>query len=334
MKKTLITLLTTLSFIPLSGIGYGNYGKNCWCNDGTQIYVDALYFRPDGEELNFLYTRTESAVGGDTVISNENHTIDPDWSPGVRVGMETGFGCPDLNIFATWTWYETNGNKRVDLALGDDDSLIVQSDFLTTEDVMSTAQVTADFYFMFNRLDLGISKPCCICENVNFKPFGAFTYLHVNQNLAIDALFENATQESHNKIEFCGYGATIGSELDWNFACNLSLYGLSSVTGVWGEYSTEQNFISSDVGVTEETRSRMQFGEWRGRLLTRLQLGLKACTTLCGCYNVYGVVGWEYLHMFNQTDWMVKVSHEIDNVNKPAADLALQGLFVKFAFTF
>ncbi|MEX2305330.1 MAG: hypothetical protein WD595_03985, partial [Waddliaceae bacterium] len=181
MKKTLITLLATLFFIPLSGIGYGNYGNNCWCNDGTQIYVDLLYLRPDGAELNYLFTRGEVTNDGVTTIIDQNFSVDPNWRPGVRVGMETGFGCPDLNIFANWTWYETKAGNSLDLAPIVGGTLEVQSDFLSDSTLITIGRVDTDFYFMFNWVDVGISKPCCLCENVKFKPFGAFTYLHVDQ---------------------------------------------------------------------------------------------------------------------------------------------------------
>jgi hypothetical protein len=217
-----------------------------------QRYADFLYWKLGGDEC-------------------------PSYSPGVRVLLETFYGCPRVNPFASFCWYE---------ALPERDS-------------------NASLYFLYSRLDTGISTYGLFCNKLELEPFAAFTYLYTRENLS-----------SKEKTNYSGYGASLGCKIYCPLNACLSLFGQASYCGLYGELDVKQFYTS---------RSQ-ENNYWRGRSLADFMIGIKASSHRQCSYRLYHILGWQYTYL-------IDFHHALPSAKK-TADLSLQGLTWKWGVLF
>jgi Legionella pneumophila major outer membrane protein precursor len=347
MKKSIYTLLATLMTTTLMASPCSN---DC-CSADTSIYADFLWWTSQGDQLDYGIVTEGTRVDGDPdveTLSEKWLVFDPDWNPGLRVGVEKEFSCANVCVFGEWTWYKTDDSQKTDLALPDTlgSILTFNSDFTGGAGVGSkafeTGLIKSDFYFQMNRLDIGFCKTCCLCDNFQLKPYAAFTYAHLKENLKLHAQFNNSqssffeTEDYKTTTTYCGYGAKLGLAADWKVFNCFSLYTEGSLTGLWGKFDLNKKFTLSEGGTVNSIDfiNTFRFDDWRGRLISQVQLGLRYDTCLCNQYPVMIQFGWEHQVLFDQTNWMVRGSQLATEGSKAAANLVLQGLVARVGVGF
>jgi len=323
--------------------------QSCGCS--TSVEVDFLWWDAMGNQLAYGIV-TEGTVDSGVSPIAENLTerllrFNPEWKPGVRVQLAHDFDCYDLTLFGAWTWYETKSVQNTSFVLPSTPNafLSFNSDFIGGVGAslfeFETGDVAAEYYFKFNRVDLGLLRNCCLGCNLTLSPFAAFTYIYTDEDLTIVADFDNQTTGFFDQIDYRtrtnydGYGLTLGVDLDWMFYQCLSLHTRAGLTGLWGCYEVDNLNVESKGGTVASRDSNVVFqdDDWRGRLYSQIQLGIKYSTCICHC-PAFALLGWEHQVFFNQTNWSVFDGQFGTGATLSESDLVLQGLVARAGFSF
>ncbi|NGX58380.1 MAG: hypothetical protein K940chlam3_01287 [Chlamydiae bacterium] len=345
-------VLSLFALFFLSTSLFADYCVDDPCSCSTEIAVDFLWWDVMGDQIYYgIVIEGIRDTTPDPTVENLSERLlqfNPDWSPGVRVHLIHNLQCQDLALFASWTWYETENTQNTRLILSSDPDAFLSFNSVFIGGVgaqgileFETGDIDAHYYFKLNRVDIGFLKSCCLCCDLQFSPFAAFTYIHTDENLTLVTDFDNQTSSFfkrnnyRNHTSFDGYGIKLGLAADWSFCQCFSFYSAASLTGAWGCYENDTRNIENEGGTIADIDIDVTFkhDDWRGRLYSQLQLGVKYTACLCRC-PVFAMVGWEHQMFFNQTNWSVFSGEFATPSTLPVGDLTLQGLVVRAGFSF
>ncbi|MEM1283255.1 MAG: Lpg1974 family pore-forming outer membrane protein [Chlamydiota bacterium] len=334
-------LLATAS---LSANHYSDYCDSC---NHYNVYAEWLFFRAAGESVDVatISTGTTNDPDEPRVTSDDWKRIDvcPDWDSGYRLGFSTDLKC--ARLFGEWTWYATDKKTKFNF-IGpstDNQTFRVSSDFLGIQNNnLETYDLISNFHFSYYRLDIGLERRIIDCNRVSFSPFAAFTYYQTNQDLKaqdstlyVAPVDTSETRKFNGKTQYNGFGASLGYNVVWEMFDCLALYSKGIFTAAYGSSEVNYDFNRvNDQFAGNDNTFHFSFDKSRGRYITSVQVGLRTETCICGCYQIFGMVGWESQILFDQTDWMVKTDINFPDGYKPSANLYLQGLVVRAGISF
>jgi Legionella pneumophila major outer membrane protein precursor len=213
-----------------------------------------------------------------------SYEVNPAWNGGVRVGFEQQMTCHKVSFFGQWTFYDTKTEAKNEHKI---DSL---------------------FYFQYNRADVGLAKACFFGLDSFFKPYANFTFAYMRENLNLEQPFLECFK---GLTSFQGCGATLGISFNLPIWYCASLFGTADVAGLYGTHDVKK----------EETGASCAFNAKKTRFITDMKIGIQQQAHLCNRYFFYWQMGWEYITLFDQTNWMANPSPKAEN-------FVLQGFFL------
>ena len=323
---------------------------------GVSLYADFLWWNAKGDQLDYgLVTQGTKDVSSSPTrekLTESFLVYNPKWKPGARVGFRKDFCHQGLGAFAEWTWYHTSDNETTKLTRTDDPNafLTFNSNFIggvggsqTSLLGFETGNIEASFRFLMQRIDAGFYKKFSYKDSLLFRPYAAFTYAYLRENMSLHADFSSPTQGSffetdrlRIKTKLSGYGLKLGAVGDWKLFPYFSFYTEASLTGILGGFDLNKKFFIEEGGTVSSLSEPVSscFSDSQTRLIAQIHLSLRCEVPFYRCYKFIGQVGWEQQVLFDQTNWMVRSGQVATLGNVAAANLYLQGLVARIGFYF
>jgi len=324
---------------------------NSLCSDnyGCTVYADWLFFKVSGDELDVLsVSQGVSNTPNEPRVTVDNWSridVCPNYDSGYRVGLIKDMRC--ASIFGEWTSYSTDKRTsfHFDGPSSSSEPFAFTSDFINTNTTAHKSfDFESDFRFSYNRLDVGSKKKIINTCDFSLSPTVAFTYLHTREDLSADATSFFVDPEPGNtsqintfdgKTKYDGFGATVGCNCLWQFIKCFALYVDASASLTYGCNDVQYSFNRfNDQFVPFDNTYNFSYDKWKSLYINTFKIGLRSETEICNQYHVYGMIGWEYVVFYDQTNWMVKQTMNFPESFKPSGNLYLQGLVLRGGINF
>lgn len=309
MRKSVLIVLTMFLFTGLKADSFLN--KTFMTGEFLWWTAESDSFGPFSFYLNESVTPTHDEY--------TPYAFKYGYRPGYRVGIETEICLCDTHFapYATWTSFRTTSALDVDFVLTTSSSFYeidpVSAYFLllggaAITDVGDTLNYHGTTDFLYNRLDVGVSKVVYEGSCLSIVPKAAFTYVHLRQTLQ-ERLFQIADSVpilnvGNSQSHFSAGGITLGFDSNYLLGLGFSFYSNLSATGVVGETQTNFSFaayngtepIEANLTFTGSSPANMQVGRW----LTDVQVGLQFETCFSNWFQVAARVGWQFVYLPEQ----------------------------------
>lgn len=203
----------------------------CW---GFTVFGDLLYWTVC-QDMHYA----TSVVDGATT----NQYLDYDWDLGFRLGLEFDVPCSCWEGRLVWTHFSTDV----------DDSIAVAASVTPNISISTADSTTTSVDFEYDTIDFVLAFPCCLCDCVEFKPFGGVRGLwldidtrEINTGIAYPVAGDGASR-SHSYEAVGLYGG-----FDWktNICDNWSIFGRFAGSAVVGNQDSTTTRISGGVATT------------------------------------------------------------------------------------
>lgn len=311
MRNALLSALLAFTFSGLHGNCCDPQPSCCDSLQGLEINAEFLWWQAKADGM-FLGVREYGASFPFPQVNVRSHKYwEFGYSPGFRVGLSyQPCQWDDVAMYATFTHFRTTDTLRLNFdgvtSLNND----VQTLFtLFVTEATEVFDYTGSADFLFNRLDLGFAKYCIHYGCLSVVPKAAFTYVHTRQSVLEDIFSDGLDQIIVNSVKdsYSGYGATIGFDANYEFWSDsgLSVFSTLGLSGLWGPFNftrsqTNTSSINDELASTLSTNQTHNVGRW----MSDIQVGLQYQTCLCSCYQVAARVGWEFLYLANELNFL------------------------------
>lgn len=332
MRKSILAMLTIALF---SGLHADSFF------DKVFVSGEFLWWKAECDNFSSRAIFTDFSTVIDGVSTTQVRPYTFGYDPGFRVSVDTELMLCDCTIapYASFTNFRSTTNQNVNFTLTQADTAYTfafplnyfnffDSSFLTT--VGDTFAYSGSADFLYNRLDIGLSKSVCVSSCFSVIPKAAFTYIHTRQtvtdvvNLVLDAspFLELGSSGAH----FSGCGLTLGFDSNYDLACGLSFYGGASVTEVWGELKAD---FDEEVYQGTEPVGPVFFGGSQSssmhiaRWLADIQLGVQYQTCVSDWFQIAARIGWEFVYLPDQMYFNQQTRPEAFKINGIVAGLGI-----------
>lgn len=331
--------------------------------DEITLEGDFLYWSVEGDGYDYLFTKTTTGLanqGSSPIVSkftSKIHTLKGDPGPGFRVGVRASTCEEDLDVFLSYTHFNTKEEEHVDIPTGLNLNLFEGSattlvrtfgTFLAATPAGRIVEVKGKLNLNFNRTDLEFGKTYqSDCTPFQWRPFVLFTYGSLSEHLKSTRDFvggsaQNFTKETV-KLEnkFRGGGAGAGAEVGIKAFENFEFLAKGSASYLYGKANVDQR-ITLLVDPLPGALAPLNAGKIKesgleGRWLFDLSLGILWKYYFWDCFPISLSASWESTFLPLARDYFYS-----SNANSEAAfgsikknsTLILQGLTAEIAIDF
>lgn len=335
------------------------------------IFGEFLYLQPivDGLEYGFIQNNSINPTPLKSTVKAKTKDLDFDWSPGFRIGA--GYLSPtNWDLSVEWTHLISNADDSYH------SSGFPQS-FLNTQWLSDTVggmadQACARWHLNFNTVDLLIGKDFTIGKRFSLRPFmGVRTaWIHQNYRINYHSQFQFSPVNVPNnpfsggflpfdskirmKQEFTAGGLRLGSDFNWNFVSDWSLWGSFSASLLYGHYDYKLYVLGANL--TQFPDSSIRLVPLEGTLTDKYNrvrasfqedIGVQWARWF-GKYQLLVRVGYELSQWIDQNDFINVLSTTdtqpvgnlvIENISsnslvRQGKNLMFQGITARVEFTF
>lgn len=329
-------------------------GTDC-CGDWF-VDVDVLYWKACeggltyGSETDFHELIASSTYSDYDIKKKSPHHR---WDVGVRVGVGYHFACECYDAAFYWTHFDTD-------AQGHYDEPANESHWFTpawagvapalggnTSGEHPVDRASAHWKLRVNLFDLEIGRSFCVNSCLSLRPYIGVRGAVIDQRYDLEyheaeefcqTHISSPVRDSFSlKSDFKGAGIRIGSDIDYNLGCGISLFGDLAASLLWGEteVKTQEAYDHNTCeptfnGVTSMDQRDSECG---ARAITDAQLGVR--WQQCCCSKVITLeFGWEHHFFFNKNNFEKFTNYAADDEywtdrfpQTIHGDLSLQGFF-------
>lgn len=263
----------------------------CCCRKGVYTWGEFLYLNPRDAEVAFAVPVNIQTPGTYAVPVGEVAVLDPDYSPGFRVGFAVDMA-PCSRLGAEFTHFEsrTNAEASADApyALFSQVQVPLSASTITT---FGSAEGRLDIDFDLVDIDYRHTFVNSCSHTMNYLV--GVRYGHLDQNLRT-AFTVLGVEEVNSDISFDGGGIRFGLEAEKHSSCNgLMIYAKAIGSLVAGDFRASYS-QSRDTGPLNE----IQTGWKAGRVVTMADVELGTGWVSCnGCLRLTG--GYTFSKWFN-----------------------------------
>ena len=302
------------------------------CRCGFFAGADYLYWNACRSDLDYA---TDAATGGD-VLEGKVHVADHDWDSGLRLFGGYRFGCDGWDARAIYTYWKNSAN---DSAKASNDHL--KPNLLAPDwGIENAGEAVSKIDLEYHAIDALLSRPFCISQTLNTRPFFGFRYVELDQD--IKAIYKDGTQFTNHhvvawKSEYCGAG--LHSGMDWSFkVCDgLALNSTFAGSIVVGDSDTHQKQVRLDGSGPDITDTRVDVKATQCIALPGYNLGVNmSWENCCDCFYYIVSVGYEMNQWFHvpQLPRYTNNALEATTTSSASGSLVLHGLTVRSEFHF
>lgn len=304
------------------------------CGEFT-VYGDYLYWRARRCELDYALPFPEGNYIGNVRI------LCPEYDSGFRVGAK--YRCGDMDVEGRYTWYYSSARDEfTEPANGDIAGTRIVDDFgVITQGSIELAR--ADWDVHYNAADALVGYDMDVGNCFDFRLFGGFKYLNIEQNLNV--LYSetaditgaaNSYAHIHEDLDMDGYGLTLGFDTLYKICGGFGIMGTFSYDVLASEFKRSELYRTTpDGGLNLTTRADLRDECWRTVSGFNLLVGLQYDFQLCGCYDLFVAAGYEFHHYLNMADFMGFQSESGETTFDRQTDgLGFDGLFVRLGIGF
>lgn len=340
------------------------YDSPCWDWLGMNgFYGQFLWWNMYGDQLDWAERRnTTSTVVGlvlDSQTGGTNYAHKCDFKPGFRLGFNHIFPCTENDLSLSWTYYWNDNSSSVDEVFTPAaPSIRLLSPYIAPLGVaflssLGNQEISSTLTFRLNRIDLTFGQNMPTCGGIVINYYGGAVFWNTDENLRVNGAFDFTngaflySQENNISTSYRGAGAQVGLRLNWSLWDCLVFSANSTLAGTVGDYSLNQRNtfeLNAPVlpGINRVTGTTIApLSYWTTRLAASLGLSLRYSQCFCNQWVLYGDLGWEYHHYYNQTSFQVQSSEAIPTptdmgftFKRSPADLAVHGLTLTVGATF
>jgi len=218
---------------------------------GFIVAAEALYWDASRDGLDYAMT---DANGGSDPLKGDVKRLDPDWNAGFRgeLGYRAGNG---LDILVRGMFFDTDADDSET----DIDGYLTGTRIYLPDSVVEALDAefaSAEYDIDLWMIDLESGYWFQTLENLRLRPFAAFRYASIEQDMSSMYCGGRTCEFGADEIDvvdqdvdWWGAGLMLGLDGDWNFWRGFSLFGRGAVGVLGGKY--ESNFSYYD-GLAEE----------------------------------------------------------------------------------
>jgi hypothetical protein len=286
---------------------------------GFCLTAEFLFLQPNREGLGLAVVSTHS--NGETFRSLES--LSWDGTPGLRVGGRYRFAESNIDIGATFTWFDAQTHSTV--SAPDGGSLL--GALATDRQARAATDATGDAGLNYAVLDLDAGWSTRLGDSLGARVFGGVRLASIDQTLSANytgGKLGDAADFVSSPVRFWGAGLTAGAEATWNIYHGWGLYGRGRFGLISGMFISKRTEIAGGSLLDDERES----------FYTVVPVGELGAGIAYQSEHFFFSAGYEV------TDWMDMVS----GIGGPGSrgmlaphrtgDITLEALSVRMGFTF
>lgn len=245
MKKYLALLLATAcvhaetppSEAPSSRV---NYPANFQVEKGIDLFVfgDYLYWIAQEDDLYFAQ------------MGNSLKKVSPSFNSGFRAGLGLNFPRSGIEISTYWTSFTTSADHHIHKT---NQPFFAEPGFSSP---LSASGADAHWKLRLNLIDLELSRASWFGGHFSLRPFLGLRAALIEQHLS-SQFHNNSSPLSLSTIKthcnFQGGGLRAGGEGRWTLGNHFALYGLTSLSLLYGEWHTRSTTSLDDIQIARTT---------------------------------------------------------------------------------
>jgi hypothetical protein len=288
------------------------------------LSADFIYWHINQEGLEFAMT----GVGTTPVTKGKVFQPTFKWEPGFKVGAGLNFSSNDWDIFAGYTWINTNVHHAVENAVPyplDFNQFLGLHD-ITVETPLPSAQ--EKWALHFNTVDLELGRTILAPKYFVVRPFCGVKGTWQSNNLhATYTTHSSGDITDHRNSNLWGVGLRGGSYFKWSFYHHWSIYSNLALSALWTQNNAKRaiDFPTNPATTllnTQETIHSLQ-------PVVEMSLGLRFGTDFSkGKCHIIFCAGWEMQDWINYNQLI-----SLSQVGSKG-DLMMQGLTFHMKFDF
>lgn len=313
-----------------------------WFITGDYIYWTAREENLEFADLQLSQTSNATSSGG----GNKTFHVGNKYESGFKAGLGTDFCHDGWDLYAEYTWFETNNKKHtgtgffssttgVTTPFLNDDYWFVEDGAINSNNpplVGSADSASAKWRLNFNVVDLELGRNFYVSPRLILRPFyglkGAWNKQHMN--LVFAGVANVPVLTMHNRLKNWGIGIRGGMDTSWHFTRDFSIVGNMAFTGLWQEIKAKR-FDTTLTGTVLSSTVDMKETQYNVKPVIEWMLGLKWETGLsCDEYHLAITAAWEEQVWFGQNKFLRLPGTSSGS----GGDLSLQGLTVDVRFDF
>jgi hypothetical protein len=289
---------------------------------------DGLYFAQEG------FKNPAPAFPPRTSTTSFHGTlkkVHPAWDNGARIGIGLNFPREGYDAILYWTWFASQGHASAHSRQGTLLPLWGTPDF---NPLVGATQAKGHFSLNLNLLDLEWGRSSWFGGSFSVRPFFGLRGAWIDQTLKTHFTYATAPAISENlraEADFHGGGLRAGIDIRFAFPCNLSLYGLTSGSLLYGQTN---NRLRAQENHTAIAHTKDLF--WKGISALQMGLGLSWDTHFAkDRLHIELHIGWESNIWFS----INTMNHFMPQLRQGAyfkenSNLSMQGLVAGGRFDF
>lgn len=316
---------------------------------GADLFVTADFLWWKAEQDGLAYASTGSSPQNATAsVSKEGSVRHPDlgWEPGFRAGLGWNTCYDGWDLFAEYTWFQSNGNKDSVTNPADPNNQLVSYWGLGSSGIgnstnlppnFAISSANSDWTAHVNVIDLELGRSYFVGEKLTFRPHaglrGSWQSQQYNVTYNIDTTpTDRITYKMDQKQDFWGVGLKFGLDTYWLFCRTFGLvadFSFSVLSSNFDVVRRDRRIVTDELIVTSDLlllNAQNDYNTLKG--VADLFLGLRGDWWTCN----------QGLHFMLQAGWEEEQWISFNNylrIEEAAhGDLSLQGLTVKFRVDF
>jgi len=296
------------------------------------IYGDYLYWRTRRCELDYAVPLDSNEYIGNV------YNVCPEYDSGFRVGAK--YRCGDMDVEGRYTWFYSSSEDQVtDPTSGNLAGTRIVDEFGDVSQG-SIELARANWNIHYNAADALVGYDMDVGNCFDFRLFGGFKYLNIEQNLnvlyATEVDLSGNLVDIHSDLDMDGYGLTLGFDTLYKVGCGFGIIGTFSYDVLASDFTRREIYrTSTDGGDSFSTNANLHDECWRTISGFNLALGLQYDFQLCGCYDLFVAAGYEFHHYLNMADFLGFQSESGETTFDRQTDgIGFDGLFVRLGIGF
>lgn len=306
---------------------------------GADVFITADFIWWKGVQNGLDYAISGvlgngAALAAVTTVSGKGNVKDPGfgWEPGFKVGLGLNLSHDGWDLYAQYTWYQSNQSDSTTGITTITNSVPAVSPVLIAID---ETKRSANWDLHFNVIDVELGRNFYVSQFLTLRPHFGLKGTWQNQDYVVKIAptggFTNNARgpyRSRQDHDVWGIGVRAGLNTAWYFVKNWSIFGNIAWTAMWTDYDVDRR----DTLVVDDTTTNVivntNLTQYDVRYVGEFELGLRwEIWFYDDNYHFAIQAGWEEQIWINYGSF-IRLYNDVNG------DLNFHGLNLKLRFDF